>query len=248
MSMTKLERGTRAALARYLREQGYVTYAGILLSLDLNFHRPPRPFVAALLPDKNVIQINPNLTDKESLSTVIRHEILHHYLAHQERALKHYAKQRGLSWSKLENIPLEDLVFMNENDFAKLADSLGDKKQQALDDRKIARGLYGSPNIMGNPYHNVVKDAEISNRGYTEADKEIVKNLQIDGMPFPGIVTDQDFPYWADMSLEEMMDDVEEKLEKEKKLAEKMKGFVMGMFDAADGTFVDIFNHTVYGR
>lgn len=246
MSMTRLERGTRRSLAEYLRKQGYVTYASILLSNDLNFHRPPYPFVAKIDADKRIIYINPNLTDKESLSTIIRHEILHQYLAHQERVLKHWAQQHGLSWKALKDIPLEKLVGMNEHDFAELADSLGDDKQQALDNRTIARGLY-SRSFAGMPYHNVIKDAEISNRGYTEADKEIVKALEIDGMPFPGIVTDTDFPHWANMSVEEMMDDVEERLEKEKKLAEKLKGKVLGMLNRANGTFIDVTNGVVYG-
>lgn len=238
MAMTRAERATRKALAMYMYKQGYPSYADLFYKFDLNFHRPKYPFAAMVDSDKGIIYINPTITDKEDLSVIIRHEILHKYLAHQERMLKHYAKQRGLSWEQLDDIPLEDLVNMDEKDFAELSDEL---QATARNNRDIANGLYGT-SYKGMPYHNVVADSEISNRGYTEADKEIVKNLQINGVPFPGIVTEIDFPQWNDMSVEEMMDAVENELEKEKKQAEEdaknkvIRGrMVNGVFVAPDG-------------
>ena len=70
MGMTKLERGTRAALARFMRSQGYVTYAGLLLKFDLNFYnpRPGEDFAAAMIPNQGRILINPIIDDKEALS------------------------------------------------------------------------------------------------------------------------------------------------------------------------------------
>lgn len=91
MSMTKQERATRTALARYLRTQGYVTYASLLIKCDLNFHNPPTPFAASMNPKTGTIYINPTITDKQALSTLIRHEILHNYLQHHLRLLKHLA-------------------------------------------------------------------------------------------------------------------------------------------------------------
>ncbi len=249
MGMTRLERGTRAALAKYLREQGYVTYARLLLGMELNFHHPNYPFAAMIDADKGIIYINPKIDDKEDLSVIIRHEILHHYLAHQERVLKHYAKQRGLEWSDIKDIPLEDLVNMDEDDFAKLADSLGDDvRDKAYTNRKIARGLYidSANSVPGGPYHNIIKDAEIATRGYTKADERVVKGLVIEGMPFPGIVTDQDFPQWSRMSVEQIMDQVEEQLKKEKERAEKLKGIITGMFNPMDGSFFDMQNNVIY--
>lgn len=238
MSMTKAEKATRKALAMYMYKQGYPSYADLFYKFDLNFHRPRYPFAAMVDSDKGIIYINPTITDKEDLSVLIRHEILHKYLAHQERELKHYAKQRGLSWEQIDDIPLEDLVNMDEKDFAELSAEL---QPSAKNNRDIARGLYGT-SYKGMPYHNVIADAEISNRGYTDADKEIVKNLKINGVPFPGIVTEIDFPQWDGMSVEEMMDAVEDEIEKDKKRAEedtknkRIRGkMVNGVFITNDG-------------
>lgn len=217
--MSKQERATRAVLAQHMRKQGYVTYAGLFLKFELNFHKPKRPFAAMVDADKGIIYINPDIADKDSLSILIRHEILHQYLAHQDRVLKHYAKQKGMSYEVLEDIPLEKLMNMTAKDFAKLDD---DTREKAKQNRMVANDLYRR-DYNGMPYHNVIKDAEISNRGYTEADKAVVKNLEINGIPFPGIVTDSDFPEWVGMSVEEMMDAVEVKIAKEKEEAEKAK-------------------------
>ena len=138
---------------------------------------------------------------------------------------------------------------MSEEDFAKLADSLDDDtKNRAYTNRKIAKGLYidSANSVPGGPYHNIIKDAEIANRGYTKADERVVKGLVIEGMPFPGIVTDQDFPQWSRMSVEQMMDQVEEQLKKEKERAEKLKGIIMGMLNPLDGSFFDMQNNIIY--
>jgi hypothetical protein len=67
-------------------------------------------------------------------------------------------------------------------------------------------------------------------------------------MPFPGIVTDLDFPQWSGMSVEEMMDDVADALAKEKAKAEALKGVVIGSWGgpAAPNIFVDKPNQIIY--
>lgn len=247
--MTAAEQEHRDVLIDYLRDKGYATYADLLLNhFVFRFHRPDYPFAAMV--DSSVkppiIYLNPDITSKKDASLIIRHEILHWYLEHQERALEYYAQQRGLEWEELADIPLEDLVNMDANDFAKLADSLGDKKDVANRDREIARGLYGRT-YDGIPYHNLIKDLEISNRGYTEADKQVVKNLTIDGVPFPGLVTELDYPDWVGMDIEDMMDAVEDELEREKEAAEKLKNYVFGSFDPNKGVFIDDEHGVIYG-
>lgn len=67
---------------------------------------------------------------------------------------------------------------------------------------------------------NIAGDYEISNRGYTDLDKEIVRDLKLvlpDGtkIPFPGLVTDLDHPDWTNLSLEEMYDKLKEESDKQ---------------------------------
>lgn len=67
---------------------------------------------------------------------------------------------------------------------------------------------------------NIAGDYEISNRGYTDKDKDIVRNLKLslpDGTrkDFTGLVTELDHPDWADLSIEEMYDKLKEESDKE---------------------------------
>ncbi len=190
MSMTKTEKATRSVIANFMRSQGYVTYAGLLLKFDLNFYRP-KPgeiFMAAMLPGQYRILINPVIKDKEALSLFIRHEILHEYMKHFDRALKHLAENSDLNYDELDDNSLKEL----------------EKK------------LNNTHEIF-----NIAGDYEISNRGYTEEDKEIIRNLGpiLDSTDeIRGLVTEDDHPDWVDLPIEDMYD----LLMKEKKQLEDL--------------------------
>lgn len=67
---------------------------------------------------------------------------------------------------------------------------------------------------------NIAGDYEISNRSYTDKDKDIVRNLKLslpDGTrkDFTGLVTELDHPDWANLSIEEMYDKLKEESDKE---------------------------------
>ena len=71
---------------------------------------------------------------------------------------------------------------------------------------------------------NIAGDYEISNRGYTDLDKEVVRNLKLefpDGtkIPFPGLVTELDHPDWTNLSIEEMYDKLKEESDKQEQEA-----------------------------
>jgi hypothetical protein len=192
MGMTRLERGTRTTLARYLRNQGYVTYAGLLLKFDLNFYRtqPGETFAAAMLPNQGRILINPDIDDKEALSMLIRHEILHEYLKHYNRLMKHLAAQANLDYDALDDLSIKELE----------------------------RKLYS------NDIFNLAADYEISNRGYTEADKDIVRNLGPylhSTREIRGLVTEDDHPDWVNLPVEDMYDRLVAELEQARKDAEQ---------------------------
>lgn len=222
MGMTRIERGTRSELARFLRSQGYVTYAKLLLGFDLNFYRPPKGvFAAKMEPGKNRIIINPTITDKEALSVLIRHEILHEYLKHEDRLLKHLAKENGLDYDKLDDLSL----------------------------RQLKNTLYS---IKNKKAFNYAADYEISNRGYTENDKEIVRDLG----PYLnvtnkiiGLVTEDDHPEWVNLPVEVMYDKLIDAKKKAQEEAEKKledENIVEGVF-INDRAFYDSHKNVIYG-
>ena len=62
--------------------------------------------------------------------------------------------------------------------------------------------------LYGNSSFNIAADYEISNKGYTEKDKETVRNILINGRVVSGLVTEDEHPDWVDMSVEEMYDEI----------------------------------------
>ncbi len=70
---------------------------------------------------------------------------------------------------------------------------------------------------------NIAGDYEISNRGYTEKDKDIVRAIKLNGELLKGLVTEDDHPDWVDLTIEEMFDKLyDEYKQNEDKLKELM--------------------------
>lgn len=174
MSMTREERATKEYIQNKLAKQGYPTYASILGNFDLNLTRDPNT-VGFMEPGKGRIVLNRGL-DENQVSVIIRHEILHQFLEHERRLLKHLANEHNLDFDKVDDNSLNDLK----------------------------RKLYS------NDLFNVAADYEISNRGYTEDDKEDIRNILLNGQILSGLVTEDDHPDWVDLSVEEMYDKLRE--------------------------------------
>ena len=64
--------------------------------------------------------------------------------------------------------------------------------------------------LLKNKVFNYAGDYEISNRGYTEADKETVRNIQLNGQTLSGLVTEDEHPDWVNLSVEELYDKISE--------------------------------------
>lgn len=58
--------------------------------------------------------------------------------------------------------------------------------------------------LYGNDLFNIAADYEISNRGYTDKDKDTIRQICLNGEIVSGLVTEDDHPDWVDMSVEEM--------------------------------------------
>ena len=84
----------------------------------------------------------------------------------------------------------------------KLAKNLG-QDIDTLDDlsiRKLEQYLHRNLNF------NIAGDYEISNRGYTDEDKQTIRNIVLNGDVLRGLVTEDDHPDWIDWSIEDMYD------------------------------------------
>lgn len=76
-----------------------------------------------------------------------------------------------------------------------------------LDDIKV-KELYH--NLLSNKAFNYAGDYEISNLGYTDEDKEVVRNIQLNGETLSGLVTEDEHPDWVNLSVEELYDKIME--------------------------------------
>lgn len=170
MAMTRTEELGKREIMKLLAKQGYKAYAKLLDLFDLNITDDPN-VVAYMQPGKARIVVNRNLRLNQ-ISTVVRHEILHEYLKHQDRLMKHLAKQAHLDYDTLSDMDLKEL----------------------------------QNKLYSNQIFNIAGDYEISNKGYTEADKDIVHNLWLNGQQVRGLVTEDDHPDWVNLSVEEMYD------------------------------------------
>ena len=90
MAMTKREYLAKNQIIKVLKSEGYPTYAGLVKLFDINLTKDPET-VAYMIPNAAKIVINEGL-DIDAVSMVVRHEILHEYLAHQMRMEKHMGK------------------------------------------------------------------------------------------------------------------------------------------------------------
>ena len=98
----------------------------------------------------------------------------------------------------------------------RLLDHLAEKyPDMDPDDISLKNILYGSD------IYNIAADYEISNRGYTERDKQDVRNIQLGGQVVSGLVTEDKHPDWVDKTVEEMYDLLQDEREKAKEEAEQ---------------------------
>jgi hypothetical protein len=152
--------------------------------------------------------------DAEQASVLVRHEILHEYLKHEKRLLDSLAKKRGLNRSELEDTPLKEL------------------------DDELKQQLYSNQDF------NIAADYEISNRGYTEKDKDAVRAIQINSRIVSGLVTEDDHPDWVNLSVEEMYDKLAE--ERANQPPPVIKGILMNR--GGKQVFLDPVGGVMYGK
>lgn len=107
MAMTKKEKAAKWWITKKLNKEGYVTYARLLENFDFNLTNDPN-VVAYMEPSKGRIVINSEL-DEDQVSVACRHEILHAFLQHETRLIKHVAKSLGLDPDALLDSDIESI-------------------------------------------------------------------------------------------------------------------------------------------
>ena len=90
-------------------------------------------------------------------------------------------------------------------------------------EKKFTKDIWDKRNSQQQQRANIAGDYEISNLGYTEKDKNIARNIKLNGQIIHGLVTEDDHEDWVDLSFEEMYDKLAE--EQQKQDDEKQKIF-----------------------
>ena len=68
-----------------------------------------------------------------------------------------------------------------------------------------------NPHLAPPDISNIAADFEISNKGYTDADKSIARRIKLGDKVLQGLVTEDQYPDWTDMSYEQMYEKLLEK-------------------------------------
>lgn len=77
--------------------------------------------------------------------------------------------------------------------------------------------------LYQNSDFNIAGDYEISNLGYTEEDKDVVRNILLNGKTVSGLVTEDQHPDWVDLSIEEMYDRLQDNRKNDKQDAQQQQ-------------------------
>lgn len=76
---------------------------------------------------------------------------------------------------------------------------------------------------------NIAADFEISNRGYTDADKRNIRRIKMGDKILQGLVTEDEYPDWEDKTYEEMYDELTKEYQKD---MQKMQQQLQPLIDA----------------
>lgn len=84
---------------------------------------------------------------------------------------------------------------------------------------------------------NIAADYEISNRMYTDKDKSIARAIKLGDKTLQGLVTEDQYPGWEDMTFEEMYENLLKKQQEDK---EELKDLLQNMEDLSQQDMDDL--------
>lgn len=227
--MTNEEIRALKTLRKTLMNEGCVTAARILGNYELvlfDWEQTPdlRGQVAFLRIKEGDIWLNRDV-DINAASTLIRHEMLHALMKHEQRLCKLLADEMGIDYNKF-------VEYTSMSDFTP-----GD--EDYIDPMTLSKMLRNPEN--GGDAFNWAGDFDISNKGYNKKDKDIVRTLKLyDKLSdvtytMSGLVTEDHHEDWVDMSLEDMFKNLRKERQQAQEDAEdELEGDLID-----DETFVD---------
>lgn len=185
------DRDVKTAIISHLLDEGYGTYAERFKDFPfiVTSWYNGQPVPTAQMDADGVMCINPGFFNisgdnpkevekvMDRLSVLCRHEMLHYLLTHIVR-MKEYLQR------KFPNI----ILGQHEIDFSQLTpDELTEFMAIRAVDNKAA-------------------DWELSEQGYDDHDKEVVRGMAINGEVIGGLILEDDHPEWLGLTYEEIMD------------------------------------------
>ena len=105
-------------------------------------------------------------------------------------------------------------------------------------EQHVGKDVYAHRSSEMHQNMNIAGDYDISNRGYTEADKKNVRNIRINGQLLHGLVTEDQHPDWVGLTAEQMYDKLAAQMEEEQ---EDMKDDI----EERSAEYVDIYNRII---
>lgn len=126
---------------------------------------------------------------------------------------------KGLDIEQVSVIARHEILHFYLEHERRLLSKLASETGADLDDLDDIRVGDLRKDLYKNKNFNIAADYEISNRGYTDADKETIRNIQLNGQTLKGLVTEDDHPEWVNMSVEEMYDELRKQMNQEQQQA-----------------------------
>lgn len=155
---------------------------------------------------------------------------------------------RGLDLDQVSTIVRHEILHQYLEHEKRLLTKLAKNKNLDFDDiddlslKELKQELYSNKDF------NIAADYEISNRGYTDKDKDIIRSIKLNGQILTGLVTEDEHPDWVDMSVEDMYDELKKLRKQDSQMDvdnEEEEVIIVGEF-IDETSFVDE-NNTIWG-
>ncbi len=179
----------------YLRKEGYVTYADRLQDIDFiiaDVYRGERIEVAAMFEDRAEMVINPAMVDEDSFASEADREKM-------MQQLSVLVRHELLHFLLVHSRRFEDYLIKKDPNW-----------------RQNFRG-YSIYEIS-----NIAADYDLSQAGYDDHDKQVVRNMTRSGKVIGGLILSDQHPEWINLTYEELLDKLIEKRAEEIKKAKEL--------------------------
>lgn len=142
-------------------------------------------------------------------------------VGYMEPAKGRIVLNRGLDIEQVSVIARHEILHFYLEHERRLLQKLAQQTGADLDDLDDIRVGDLKKDLYKNKNFNIAADYEISNRGYTDADKDTIRNIQLNGQTLKGLVTEDDHPEWVNMSVEDMYDELNKQMNQEQQQAQQ---------------------------